>query len=179
MKNQYHRGRTNILVVARQDAEARLAKTCFRGVHSKLGGNFFKWESVSHLFSDWIIVKELLDEVEEQIAKREFGTNSVQIEYDEPVGWSSTEKLEHFKPEDLEDFEPNKRSVAKRVKTTRTDILAPQTSFVTIVYELKPEGREYVVLIRSVYPGEDIGELAGDITAEEGCVFFDWNHPGM
>jgi hypothetical protein len=29
-----------------------------------------------------------------------------------------------------------------------------------------------------MYPGPDIGELVGDVSARENVVFFDWNHPG-
>jgi len=34
------------------------------------------------------------------------------------------------------------------------------------------------VVIKSIYPGNDIGDLEGNITKREGVVFFDSNHPG-
>jgi hypothetical protein len=57
---------------------------------------------------------------------------------------------------------------------------APLTNKLTVVFEfqLATEDRPHLMIVHSLYPGEDIGELSGDITENEGRVFFDWDHPG-
>jgi len=97
------------------------------------------------------------------------------------VGRSSTGKLADYPAEALVPYQPNKRSQALRIRPERRDILAPPTCILTIVYQRKPpddEGRQ-VVIVHSLYPGPDIGQLRGDITAREGVVFFYWEHPGQ
>lgn len=64
------------------------------------------------------------------------------------------------------------------VKTSCTDILAPQTYDLTIIYQFMFFDKKPKVFIHSMYPGYDIGELIGDITKRENRIFFDWNHPG-
>ena len=95
------------------------------------------------------------------------------------VGWESTSALSDYKEDDLERFTINRRSKGLRVKMCRTDLLAPKTCELTIVYELKIEDDKLVAIIHSIYPGQDIGELRGNVTVREKRVFFDWNHPGQ
>ena len=95
------------------------------------------------------------------------------------VGWPGTDELTKYKPEDLEEFSPNRHSKALRVKKDRLDLLVPLTNFVTLVYELRPERYQTAIIVHSMYPGKDIGELHGNITEREKVVFFDWDHPGV
>lgn len=168
----------NFKIIVRNETERRLAGTCFRGTPCRCAGNFFYWRSAFELFSDPDFLSTFLDEVGELYALREFGTSSFTVNMGNSVGWASTGDLSKFNTDDLEVFNPNRRSVALKLKTSCINIKAPMTSLVTCVFELRDELSAPVVIVHSIYPGQDIGELKGDVTAREGCVFFDWNHPG-
>lgn len=168
----------NLMIIVRTDTEERLKTTCFRGTNVQLAGNFFRWDSARALFSDEQVLDEFMEEIENSWEEREFATQSITITHDELIGWDSTDDFLHYQPEDLELFEPSRKSRGLRVKTSCTEIYAPQTDELTIVYQLKEEQGRPVVIIFSIYPGRDIGELRGDVSAREEIVFFDWNHPG-
>ena len=61
-----------------------------------------------------------------------------------------------------------------------TGISAPRTRDVTVIYGISEgkRGDDVVVILRSMYPGPDVGELKGDVSVREGRVFFDWNVAG-
>ncbi len=168
---------TDIKLVVRDVTEKRLSGTCFCGQDVGFAGNFSRWASVRNLLGDPIVTRELLADLYERCLTKDLGTHSIEIDYHSMVGWSSTAPRGDYRAEDLEPFQPNRRSVALRVKSD-TGFLAPRTSKLTIVFEFKFECRLPVAVIHSIYPGKDVGELSGDVTEREGVVFFDWSHPG-
>lgn len=184
------------LVIMRHETCERLATKCFRKTEKPLSGNFAFWNDLLSMWKDADIRSSLLDDVMTAILEaNDFPTTTqrLEIDYGSDVGWSSTSRRidgathnSWRSPNDeivdnrlVETFEPNKKSTALRVRLDRTDIKAPLTNRLTIVYELKFEPNHgWVVVIHSVYPGENVGLLRGDVTAREGVVFFDFNHPG-
>lgn len=165
-------------IVFPHDTQVRLRTTCFRGQSVQLAGNFSQWDSLEKLFQDTLVMESFLEEIDGAWLRRDFGTRSVCIVNKTPIGWESTAPLADYAPGDLEQFKPNRRSRGLRVKPTRTDLLAPRTDELTIVYEFKSYGRRPLAIIRSVYPGVDVGNLVGDVTDREQRIFFLWSHPG-
>lgn len=169
---------TSAGIVVRKSAKERLATTCFRGAGVSKAGNFSAWESAEKLFGTYGVTARLLAHLAELWVKRDFDTHSVEIELPSRIGWGSTDHLMNYRPEELEEFKPNSRSTALRVKPSLKHLTAAQTHCLTVVFELKMERGHPVAVIHSVYPGRDIGELEGDVTEREQIVFFDWDHPG-
>lgn len=167
-----------VAIVVRRTTEERLWTKCFRGIALPLAGNFLRWCTAEDLFRDAGVMEHFLAELDELWSKQEFGTSSVSIVHSMPVGWESTDALENYAEDDLEEFHLNRKSWGLRVKTSRADLLAPKTHEFTLVFEFKSEGGEAVAVIHSIYPGSDVGELDGDVTDREKRVFFDWSHPG-
>jgi hypothetical protein len=166
------------VIVVRQQTQDRLATKCFRGKPANRAGNFLRWQNAHELFESEFVTQSILADVSEAYAKKS-RTNSVCIDFGSHIGWSGTDDLGKYKTEDLERFEPNRRSWALRVNLGSGGRLpAPPTSFLTIVYEIREEPGQVAVIVHSMYPGKDIGELVGNITERENCVFFDWEHPG-
>ena len=166
-----------VFIVVRRDTELRLRKTCFRGKDEKLAGNFSAYGDCMELFIDPKIVAGLMSDATIGLALGDT-TRSVFIPAGKQVGWEGTDCLANYVDEDLEPFSPNHKSRAFRVKTDLTTLTAPRTDLVTIVYEVKNEGHQIAIVVHSIYPGLDIGELDGDVTERESRVFFDLNHPG-
>lgn len=165
-------------IIVRRTTEERLWSKCFRGTALPLAGNFQRWCSADQLFRDREVMEHFLTELDELWSKQEFGTSSVSIVHSMPVGWESTDELQSYTKDDLEEFHLNRKSWGLRVKPSRTDLLAPKTHEFTLVFEFKSEGDEAVAVVHSIYPGKDIGELDRDVTDREKRVFFDWEHPG-
>ncbi len=157
----------------------RLDTTCFRGAHLELAGNFHRWEWADDFMDDKSILDQLTIQISEALIAGDIGTNSVTLAYGSAVGWASTSPLAGFRPEDLEAFQPNRRSTALRVRPDRVHLRAPQTSELTVIFELRLEEERPVGVVHSIYPGQDIGELNGDVSAREEIAFFDWKHPGV
>jgi hypothetical protein len=172
------RSGVEVLIIVRRPTEERLRAKCFRGKHLALAGNFYLWDSAESLFRDRTVIDQLLEELHDLWTKRDLGTHSQSITHELVVGWESTDPLENYAPDDLELFNPNRRSQGLRVKLHRTDLFAPKTQELTLVYELKSEDSNPVVIIHSIYPGIDIGELDGNVTQREERVFLDWTHQG-
>lgn len=164
-----------IRIVVRGRTSRRLETTCFRGRQHALAGNFSRWGSADELFHDPLVLRRLLRDC----VDAEYGTNRMSLRYDEFVGWSSVDQRFGYPDDALEEFHPNRVSVALRIKRERSEYLAPRTDWLTIIYELKQEDIGLVAVIHSVYPGDDIGELSGDITEREGCIFFYWDARGV
>lgn len=168
----------NLLLICPENTEQRLKKTCFRGRDQKLAGNFKLWESVKAVFTGSVLNK-LTEDAVEQWKLGKFVTHSITFEMPIHVGWESTISKELCSEATLEEFFPNKKSRALRVRPDSTELLAPLTKDITIVYQLvKKNDSAAKVIVWSMYPGTDIGELYGDVTEREGRVFIDWNHPG-
>ena len=155
----------------------RLARTCFRGRGKGLAGNFEFWVRSHNVIRDVIILRALLESVEIALEKG-WDHNYISVMYGRAVGWAGTDDAARYEPIALEAFAPSKNSIGLRVKVDQTNIYAPKTEIVTIIYGIKYLYEKPVVFIRSMYPGKYVGRLVGDVSARESCVFFDWNHPG-
>ncbi len=165
-------------IVMRQGTEDRLSQTCFRGFRVRCAGNFNLWGSVRELLEEPLVLKELLRHLRAAHLERAFDTTSIVVAYRTWVGWSSTAPRAEYQIDDLERFDLNRKGWALRVKRSRRDLLAPLTEMITFVFEFKDEERMPTAVIHSIYPGEDIGEITGNVTERENVVFFDWCHPG-
>lgn len=175
---------TRVSIIAPRRTVDRLATTCFRGRRRAFAGNFREYSRIDHAFEEREIrdgLKRNATDVIFRLLNEEApdkATFSVTIDVLRGIGWESTERLDRLPAEALEWFEPNRKSRALRVKSDRTDILAPVTSLVTIVFELRFEGDGPQIVVFSMYPGTDIGDLCGNVTEREGRAFFPWEHPG-
>lgn len=157
--------------------EKRLETKCFRGAQLRLAGNFSRWSNYAEFWADPIVLQHFLPHAESNwctATKR----NSLCLDYGSVVGWSSTAPARHFNPRDLERFEPNRKSTALRVRCDRHHLRAPQTRLVTVLYACREGSSGPIMQIYSIYAGDDIGPLEGDVTHRNRAVFFDWNHPG-
>lgn len=143
--------------------------------HESCAGNFDTWQHPKDVIR--AIREDLQAEVMIAVEEGDTKTRSIEIEYPSYVGWASVIENDPAFSDSLQDFQPNKRSTAKRL-IDRT-ILAPLTKTVTIVYRVVNGHNGLPAMqIFSMYPGPDIGALEGDITEREGVVFMDWSHPG-
>ncbi len=167
-----------LTVIVRQNTTKRLWTRCFRGTSIARAGNFSQWGTAEDLFADGLVWEALLAECDDLWQKMDFGTHSLNITHVQLIGWESTAPLANYSSDALEPFDLNRRSHGLRVKQSRTDLLAPRTRELTIVFEFKQERSRPVVVVHSIYPGFDIGELVDDVTEREGRIFFDWSHPG-
>ena len=165
-------------IIVRKPAMERLREKNFRGTAIVCAGNFSKWPNIQSFLYDEKIKKTIMEEMLEEMTMRGAGTSSFELEFEDYVGWSSTDNLQKYSTNELELHYPNRRSTVLRVKMDLLSIRASKTKIVTLVYELKREGGILVAVIHSIYPGHDIGELYGDVSEREKVVFFDWNHPG-
>lgn len=178
--------RSPVVIIVGRLTKARLMGTCFRNTSLPVAGNFLRWNRTEEMLNEPLIVRHLLsvaqEDVEEcQLEDWDRTEASVCVDFPKSVGWESTAPIAMYEPRDLEVFKPNRHSCALRIKPSTRGIRSPKTSLLTFVYQLRRDEakhRAWVMLIKSIYPGEDIGEIHGDITAREERVFFDWNHPG-
>ncbi|PJA47106.1 hypothetical protein CO172_03075 [Candidatus Uhrbacteria bacterium CG_4_9_14_3_um_filter_36_7] len=183
-----------LVIIVSQQTEERLGGTCFRGKCVRKAGNFFRWESLHELFDRH---DRLIDFLAATAQERAVlvddeqgggpGTNrytvdkfSCTFENGGDVGWESTVPRDGYPNWLLERFTPNRRSVALRIKMEHPEYRAPKTKLITFVCQLVFDAKDgFILIIHSLYPGVDVGELKGDMTGREGRVFFDWNHPGQ
>lgn len=166
----------------------RLNGTCFRGVHNELAGNFSKWNTFEEFAydDDFDFGDEMYKSIVSTLNEsRDCKMGVVTLDFEETIGWESTDSIELYDPNNLESFNPNNRSVGLRVAKHLIDIKAPKTSLVSIVYGILNDGHNILASILTIYPGKYIGPLRDpnggdheDITKREGRVFFDWYHPG-
>ncbi len=171
-------GDTRYKVIMRDHTFDRLRNTCFRGPSIVRAGNFSAWGAAKEFLSDLRVQNAIISEMRELSKPGISEAHSVEIEFDQPIGWSSTDDLSKFPLEHLEAFSLNRRAGGLRVKLCHTEYLAPKTHVVTIIFELKDEGNSYTALVHSTYPGKDVGELNDNVSARENVAFFGWTHPG-
>lgn len=170
-----------IMVVLPGEQVGRLATTCFRGGRNRLAGNT-RWDNFGQMMRDQDLFLAFaamcrtcaLEAVDDKFEES--------FEVDHPklfVGWDSTARRERIPEASLEEFKPSKRSRALRI-SRNCSILAPLTKTLTFVcsFQHRILEHEWNVIIRSIYPGRDVGQLLGDVSLREGRVFFDWDHPG-
>jgi len=168
------------IFLSRIQAE-RLTGTCFRGKERQLAGNFFRWPHFAAFLKD-PEVQERLDEklialLNEPIEGRE---HRIELEFDDVVGWDSVLERSELSKEVLDRCRPrsfNQDACALFVPDGW--IPAPKTSVVTVVMRsyLHSDGH-WKFVIYTIYPGEDVGRLQGDMTERHGLVWLSWRNPG-
>lgn len=165
-------------IIVQNHAEERMEKTCFRGSNLALAGNFINWRSSFDVFAAPTVLEKFIKGSCNNGNDMEEDTFSCTIELQDFVGWESTAEESRFESSNLELFELNSHSTALRVTAKSGQFKAPKTKLVTFVYSMIRDRNYWTIFISSIYPGEDIGELDGDVTTREGRVFFSWTHPG-
>lgn len=154
---------------------ARLSETCFRK-RGYFAGNFLHWRKPGQFL--WRAESRLWTVVRDELKKGLKGTFSCVLEFEEPVGWSSTLEFEGLSPElTVETRELNKKATALFL-LPENRLLARLTNQVTCVGELKENDRAVNFVLYTIYPGRDVGELVGNVSERENVLFLDWNTPG-
>ncbi len=166
-------------MVVRFGAEDRIGRLHFRGKTVRRAGNFFAWHNIFELFEDIDFLDAIYKDASDAYAEAHLGTSSFTYDFRYDVGWSSTDHNDKYSLYDQERFSLNRRAEAWRIRSDMNRIKAPRTSLVTVIYELRDEGDAIAIIIHSLYPGPDIGDLIGDVSVREHCVFFSWDHPGQ
>jgi hypothetical protein len=186
-------GGKRLFILYSEKVKNRLETTCFRGVRNKFAGNFSQWNTFEDLVSDKGFDFE--DELHKSVMTtlQEYSPDNtknprvgiVTLDFEQEIGWESTDDRCKYLDSSLEEFCPNNRCTAFRVKTDLEYIQAPKTSLMTIVYGILIENKDIIVCIQTMYPGEYVGPLHNtegsenvNITERQGRVFFDWYHPG-
>jgi hypothetical protein len=142
-----------------------------------LAGKFSRWGSLADVLADKFILNGLVAEATAAFWKNTL-RNGLTIDYGELVGWARTDSLDKYDPRDIEEFRLGWEASGVRVRIGRGDLPAPQTNLITIAYEIRPKVNGIAIVIDAIYPGKDIGQLVGDVSRREKCVFFHWSHPG-
>ena len=180
-------GDYNFVVLYPKKTKDRLSRSCFRGKLCRLAGNFFAWNSLDELIRDYELDfgSDIYDSFKNFDTSGMTKVLSATYDFEDMIGWESTDHVSKYGEDCLEEFNPNGRCSALRIKTTMTNIRAPKTSLMTIKYGILIEDGDFIASIQTIYPGVDIGPLNNeygnedvDITEREGRIFFDWNHPG-
>lgn len=188
-------GNVNVNVVLPEATQRRLAGRCFRNGDwddpayvFALAGNS-RWTGFGPMMRDATICNLLRDQLIAAIngadGKIAF-TKRFTIRHPRmPIGWNSSATVSGFTEAQLEPFNLNKRGTGLRVRSD-AGVLAPLTDLFTFVgsftfVDRPTNGRhpeEWTVVLLSMYPGEDVRELDGDVTSRDGRAIFDWEHPG-
>jgi hypothetical protein len=175
------------VIIVGNETEARLRKTCFRGKNVAAAGNLRAWNNPTHMFQDDYILDPFVADVLKRVEAKEVESRpgdqhraTIIFRAFELMGWASTDDRSKYADDALERFEPNRKSSALRVLPNRTDLHPPETREITFVYSLRFERQHgWMVIIRTIYPGPDIGPLLGDLSQDPGVVFFSWDHPAL
>lgn len=180
--------RCHLTLEASRDVERRLRNDHFRGRDLRRAGNVCRWEHLDAAFEDAQFRVLLIEAVANQLRGVALTGRArelrVTVRYPRPIGWAGTAPYEKALADTYDDYRPNDRTVALRVRRGAAQ-RAPGTNLLTVVLGVsRRDGIHANVL--TAYPGPDIGPLrpsAGeadpvDITKREGIVFFDWNHEG-
>jgi hypothetical protein len=172
-------GRT-IALIMRKPAVLRLSTTCFRGRDKRLAGNLKLYDNFSQVMDDQLVVEGVFAELDKLFEDEMFNaTYSFTVKHTEPVGWSSTIMAKQLPGVKTEKQKLNKRSRASFVADPA--IMAPLTHSITFICELKYHTKTDLrgaVMVHSLYPGPDVGDLRGDMTRETGMLWFPWTTPG-
>ena len=171
-------------IIVGHEETIKLQHRSFRGPGSPYAGNFFGFSRVEYVVRDRLFFDDLRvsasQKVREMISRgKSYADFSCTFDCGKPVGWASTLPLALVPADALEPFEPNRHSRALRVKPGRTDIVAPLTNLVTFACQVRCDKARWKLIIHTLYPGEDVGPILGDVTQRSKRAFLDWNHPGM
>jgi len=171
----------NLTVGCEAPTRLRLADTCFRSGGEPLAGNFLLWRNLDELLEDDGFMRPFVGSMITVLATIDGDRdrkNYFTVQHNRLVGWSSTERLAKFKPEDLEPFAPNGGCTGLRVKLP-SDHLAPLTDLVTFCGDFMRIGSCWNLVLFTVYPGRSVGPLVGNVTQRTGEAFFRFSHPGV
>jgi len=167
-----------IVVIIRFKDEATIINHHLRGPSTHRAGNFSRWLTCLEVLQDPTIFEAFIDDVRETISLG-LSSNGVCIPCGSTVGWSRADRIERYCECDLEDFSPTPESRGLRVaKAACEKLTAPKTDKVTIVYHVSNEPCQFVVFVSELYPGQDVGNLVGEVSVSRDQVFFDWHHQG-
>lgn len=174
----YPFARFNLIVPLQQ--EQRLRGTCFRG--ERKAGCFIRWRTAADVVLDPQVKAQLEEEIEDILDSKDFqpGDYSFTMELNDWVGWDSTASLEEVAGLQTEQRPLNKRTTALFVADPR--FKARLTKLLTMIVKIQEDSRragDVAVLLESMYPGQDVGPLRGDVTAREGRIFLDWEQKGQ
>jgi hypothetical protein len=184
----------------------RLQSTCFR--EGGYAGSFVHWRSLEEVLRNPTVREQLLAEAlkvierNEGTRQRDRGTQEVTLEAGAVIGWGSTtppltenrafrkywsaiadEVWDTSQPlppkvrKKVESFQPNNFSIAWCFKKD-AGMLAPQTSLLTMHYKIFLEKGRWRIKVRALYPGPNLGRIAGRPSEEKGIIFFYWSNPG-
>lgn len=180
----------NIRFIVPEHSGKSMTEKVFRGSRP-LAGNM-RAESLVALIGQagWLdeLDNKLVEHLDE-VADHEWTKNKVYIFLENNsdfIGWQRTISMVELSSRiELEVFQPNNRSIARRIKLDQPandgPIYAPRTNVMTAVCVIKRnvEAKEWVVFLIDVYPGEPLGRLNGDVTKKTGLVFYHPEHLGV
>lgn len=157
----------------------RIKGTCFRGKQCSQAGNSCRWHRIVD-FKEDPVVHELLGISFLDLVKNGAVSTShrIVLEFQDAVGWDSVLSYAEV-PEEYRDKlvrkELNKRSHALFLPDNL--VKAPLTSFLTLVVRMYHD-RHWRFVLHTIYPGNDVGELRGDMTKKHNYVWLNWSNPG-
>lgn len=166
-------------VVMTKAGGERLTGTCFRGTDRRQAGNFFQWP----YFSAFIEDEEVRGKLKLKLAVLVASANAnrphrFELELSHDIGWDSVMDVKDLTEEDLascETRELNRRASALFLPDGK--ILAPKTNVLTMVVS-QYHKKHWQFVVRTIYPGHDVGTMAGDMTQRFGFVWIAWSNPG-
>lgn len=180
-------GLPNMHVVIPNHCRQTMMDRHFRGRGNRRAGNFSRWESPNVVLRDrrfgelfHAICHDIKTELERHPPK--YSSDYDQrfcVPYPGIVGWSGTVPRSYVNGAELERFDINKH--ASGLKVMDSEPLAPVTRLVSCTtrfrfHEAEPHNR--VLMLYSLSPGPNVGELQGNVSEREGIVFFDFLHRG-
>lgn len=158
----------------------RLTCTCFRGSSCRQAGNFFRWSCFGEFISDPFVLSQLLPILKE-LVKQELVNYSHrhELEFDFDVGWDRIIEFDELTAEQFDTCEelPLNRRGDVALHLPDNLIKAPRTNVLTIVLTMRHIGH-WQFGIWDIYPGEDAGEVKGDMSDEHGYIYLRWSNPG-
>lgn len=162
----------------------RLRYTCFRGSDQHKAGNFFAWSSFYDFITDPETRSLLCTAIENATSRnthtRIEGHKRFELTYSRFVGFDSVMAGEDLTLEDRvsANLVRFKRRGAMAYFLPRGRILAPQANVVTVAGNLHRVRGGWNFVIQSMYPGEDCGDMCGNMTERFGWYWLSWENPG-
>lgn len=175
-----------VLRVAR-DVLKRLDTTCFGTLGGKaFAGKFARWPTLDAMLKDKAFTGIFLPQaaaIFEALEDDDSTVDRMTMEMPEPIGWDTTAPREGIGSDELESYFLNSQTGGLVVKANLPR-KAPLTRLITLSFRASKDWRSKAIEIFSINPGFDIGWISSsnsdgaDITAEQGRVFFSFEHPG-
>ncbi len=163
-----------------------LLKRHFSDPGAARAGSFRDWGSIHRAF--YALHTELEPHVIETAQEVALGStgaegdepDSVELTFGRPIGWSCTRLLNAFSGERFDIVKLSARRTGWMIPEHRTDLLAPLTNQVTVIYRVCRDrhGPGWCCFLLNLRPGEDLDADDGDMTEQTGVVFYPFGHPG-